>query len=101
MTPAGRKTRSFTPMPWCSTPPATNKAHGAAWSRAIYQLQKDIGAIYRQELAHGVAQLGYTIERGKDLTFEIAGVPKAVAEALSQRTAAIEARLAGAGQDPR
>ena len=80
---------------------ATQDREGAWRSlepRAIYQLQKDIGAIYRQELAHGVARLGYTIERGKDSTFEIAGVPKEAAEALSQRSAAIEARLAERGK---
>lgn len=65
--------------------------------RAFYQLQKEIGAIYRQELAHGVAELGYHIEPGKDAMFEIAGVPGKVIEALSQRTAAIDARLAERG----
>ena len=65
--------------------------------RALYQLQKQIGAIYRQELAHGVASLGYAIERGKDSTFEIVGVPERVVDALSQRTAAIDARLAERG----
>ncbi len=65
--------------------------------RALYQLQKQIGAIYRQELAHGVASLGYAIERGKDSTFEIVGVPERVIAALSQRTAAIDARLAERG----
>jgi len=65
--------------------------------RAFYQLQKEIGAIYRQELAHCAAQLGYRIEAGKDATFEIAGVPDRVIEALSQRTAAIDARLAERG----
>jgi conjugative relaxase-like TrwC/TraI family protein len=61
--------------------------------RAFYQLQKEIGAIYRQELAHGVAALGYKIEAGKDSLFEIAGVPERAIDALSQRTAAIDARL--------
>ena len=65
--------------------------------RALYQLQKQIGAIYRQELAHGVASLGYAIERGKDSTFEIVGVLERVIDALSQRTAAIDARLAERG----
>jgi len=65
--------------------------------RAFYQLQKEIGAIYRQELAHGVAELGYRIEPGKDAMFEIAGIPDKVIEALSQRTAAIDARLAERG----
>lgn len=65
--------------------------------RAFYQLQKEVGAIYRQELAHGVARLGYRIEPGKDGMFEIAGVPEKVIDALSQRTAAIDARLAERG----
>lgn len=65
--------------------------------RAFYQLQKEIGAIYRQELAHGAAKLGYRIEAGKDAMFEIAGVPEKVIDALSQRTAAIDARLAERG----
>lgn len=65
--------------------------------RAFYQLQKEIGAIYRQELVHGVAELGYRIEPGKDAMFEIAGVPDRVIEAQSQRTAAIDARLAERG----
>ncbi|MBN8805473.1 MAG: relaxase domain-containing protein [Sphingopyxis terrae] len=65
--------------------------------RAFYQLQKEIGAIYRQELAHGVSELGYRIEPGKEAMFEIAGVPDKVIEALSQRTAAIDARLVERG----
>lgn len=65
--------------------------------RAFYQLQKEIGAIYRQELAHGVAALGYRIEAGKDALFEIADVPEKAIEMLSQRTAAIDARLAERG----
>ena len=65
--------------------------------RAFYQLQKEIGAIYRQELAHGAAKLGYRIEAGKDAMFEIAGVPEKVIDALSQRTAAIDARLTERG----
>ena len=65
--------------------------------RAFYQLQKQIGAIYRQELAHGVAELGYRLAPGKDSMFEIAGVPDKAIGALSQRTAAIDARLAQRG----
>jgi len=41
--------------------------------RAIYQLQKQIGAIYRQELALQVRELGYDIEVGKDSLFEDQG----------------------------
>jgi len=66
--------------------------------RAFYQMQKQMGAIYRQELAAEVQRFGYEIERGKDSTFEIAGIGKETLEAFSQRSAAIEARLAERGK---
>ncbi len=66
--------------------------------RALYQLQKAIGAVYRQELAVGVRALGYSIEQGKDSLFEIKGVPAAVIRAFSERAAQVEARLAERGQ---
>jgi conjugative relaxase-like TrwC/TraI family protein len=66
--------------------------------RAFYQMQKQMGAIYRQELAAEVQRLGYEIERGKDSTFEIGGVGAETLEAFSQRSAAIEARLAERGK---
>lgn len=66
--------------------------------RALYQLQKAIGAVYRQELAVGVRALGYGIEQGKDSLFEIKGVPAAVIRAFSERAAQVEARLAERGQ---
>ena len=65
--------------------------------RAIYQLQKQIGAIYRQELALKVRELGYEIETGKDSLFEIKGVSGAVIAAFSTRSAEIEAALAERG----
>lgn len=67
--------------------------------RAFYQMQKQLGAIYRQELADEVQRLGYKIERGKDSTFEIAGIGETTLEAFSQRSAAIEARLAERGKN--
>ena len=67
--------------------------------RAFYQMQKQMGAIYRQELAAEVQRLGYAIERGKDSTFEIAGIGEETLEAFSQRSAAIEARLAERGKN--
>lgn len=66
--------------------------------RALYQLQKAIGAVYRQELAIGVRALGYAIERGKDSAFEIKGVCADVIRAFSERAAQVEARLAERGQ---
>lgn len=65
--------------------------------RAFYQLQKQLGAIYRQELADEVQRLGYQIDRGQESTFEIAGIDEATLDAFSQRSAAIEARLAERG----
>ena len=65
--------------------------------RAIYQLQKQIGAIYRQELALKVRELGYEIETGKDSLFEIRGVSAEVMAAFSTRSAEIEAALAERG----
>lgn len=66
--------------------------------RALYQLQKSIGAIYRQELALGVRGLGYEIETGKESMFEIKGVSPEVIRAFSERAAQVEARLAERGQ---
>lgn len=66
--------------------------------RALYQLQKAIGAVYRQELAVGVRELGYEIEAGKDSLFEIMGVPADAIKAFSERAAQVEARLAERGQ---
>lgn len=61
--------------------------------RAIYQMQKQIGAIYRQELALKVRELGYEIATDKDSMFEIKGVSGEAMAAFSTRSAAIEAAL--------
>jgi conjugative relaxase-like TrwC/TraI family protein len=66
--------------------------------RALYQLQKAIGAVYRQELAVNVRELGYEIEPGKDSLFEIKGVSPQAIKAFSERAAQVEARLAERGQ---
>lgn len=65
--------------------------------RAIYQLQKQIGAIYRQELALKVRELGYEIETAKESMFEIKGVSADVMAAFSTRSAEIEAALGERG----
>ncbi|WP_257547160.1 MobF family relaxase [Sphingopyxis sp. DBS4] len=65
--------------------------------RAVYQLQKQIGAIYRQELALKVRELGYEIEAGKESMFEIKGVSTEVMAAFSTRSAEIEAALGERG----
>ncbi|WP_417595763.1 MobF family relaxase [Parasphingorhabdus sp.] len=66
--------------------------------RAIYQLQKQIGAVYRQELALKIRELGYQIETAKESMFEMKGVSKDVINAFSGRSAAIEDRLAERGK---
>lgn len=77
------------------------KGEDGAWRslepRAIYQLQKQIGAIYRQELALKMRELGYEIETGKDSLFEIKGVSGEVIGAFSTRSAEIEAALGERG----
>lgn len=65
--------------------------------RAIYQLQKQIGAIYRQELALKVRELGYEIAPGKESMFEIKGVSADAMSAFSTRSAEIEAALGERG----
>jgi len=65
--------------------------------RAIYQLQKQIGAIYRQELALKVRELGYEIEVGKESMFEIKAVSADVMAAFSTRSAEIEVALGERG----
>ncbi|WHO39433.1 MobF family relaxase [Sphingobium sp. AP49] len=65
--------------------------------RALYQLQKQIGAIYRQELALKVRELGYEIDAGKESLFEIRHVPAGVIDAFSTRSAQIEAALVERG----
>ena len=79
---------------------ATRGENGAWRSlepRAIYQLQKQIGAIYRQELALKVRELGYEIDTAKESMFEIKGVSADVMAAFSTRSAQIEAALAERG----
>ncbi|GGB55901.1 MobF family relaxase [Blastomonas aquatica] len=79
---------------------ATQAADGSWRSlepRAIYQLQKQIGAIYRQELALNVRELGYEIEAARDSMFEIRGVSADVIAAFSTRSAQIEAALGERG----
>ena len=62
----------------------------------LYECQKLIGAIYRNELAAGLARIGYAIEKTHaDGRFEIAGVSREVIRAFSTRRAEIEAAMAG------
>jgi conjugative relaxase-like TrwC/TraI family protein len=67
-------------------------------SRPLYQLQKAIGEVYRQELAVGVRRLGYKIDVGKESMFEIRGLSAALLDAFSERAQQVEAHLAARGQ---
>ena len=65
----------------------------------LYESKMLIGALYRAELARGLEELGYAIEKTHaDGRFEIAGVPRQVIEAFSTRRAEIEAAMEGRGQ---
>ncbi len=62
----------------------------------LYAAKMLLGALYRAELARGLARLGYRIEKTHaDGRFEIAGVSREVVEAFSTRRAAVEAAMAG------
>lgn len=60
--------------------------------REMMRWQKVIGAAYRSELAEGLRQMGYAIERDGD-AFLLAGISKDVESEFSQRRQQIEERL--------
>ena len=63
-------------------------------NEGLYARQKLIGMLYRNELAAGLAKLGYGIEKTHaDGRFEIAGVSRSAIEAFSTRRAEIEAAM--------
>ena len=67
----------------------------------LYECQKLIGALYRNELAAGLTRLGYDIEKTHaDGRFEIAGVSREAIRAFSTRRAEIEAPWPSAGSAP-
>ena len=70
----------------------------------LYASKMLIGALYRAELARGLEEFGYSIEKTHaDGRFEIAGgpgrspVPRSIVEAFSTRRAEIEAAMAAQG----
>ena len=64
-------------------------------NEGLYERQKLIGMLYRNELARGLLRLGYDIEKTHaDGRFEIGGVSRTVVEAFSTRRAEIEAAMA-------
>ena len=67
-------------------------------NEGLYAKQKLIGMLYRNELAAGLARLGYDVEKTHpDGRFEIAGVPREAIEAFSTRRAEIEAAMEARG----
>ena len=63
-------------------------------NEGLYERQKLIGMLYRNELARNLVELGYGIEKTHaDGRFEIAGVSREVVEAFSTRRAEIEAAM--------
>ena len=67
-------------------------------NEGLYAKQKLIGMLYRNELAAGLAKLGYRLEKTHaDGRFEIAGVPREAIEAFSTRRAEIEAAMEARG----
>jgi Ti-type conjugative transfer relaxase TraA len=54
------------------------------------------GALYRSELAHGLREIGFAIERDGS-SFRIAGIPERLVEQWSSRRAEIEAALQAKG----
>ena len=67
-------------------------------NEGLYRRQKLIGMIYRNELARGLARIGYATEKSHaDGRFEIAGVPRDVIKAFSTRRAKIEKAMTERG----
>ena len=63
-------------------------------NEGLYERQKLIGMLYRNELARGMSGLGYGIEKTHaDGRFELSGVSRDVVEAFSTRRAEIEAAM--------
>ena len=60
----------------------------------LYGAKMLLGALYRSELARGLKDLGYRLEKTHaDGRFEIAGVPREAIEAFSSRRTEIEAAM--------
>ncbi|MDD9993020.1 MAG: relaxase domain-containing protein, partial [Rhodospirillales bacterium] len=84
--------------PRCGGTPRSGKWRTMA-NEKLYASKMLIGALYRAELARGLEELGYAVEKTHaDGRFETAGVPRQVIEAFSTRRAEIEAAMEGRGQ---
>jgi len=72
---------------------------GSLSNEALYGAQKLLGAIYDSELAANLRGLGYRIEATEGGRWEVAGFTRDQLEHFSQRSKAIEERLARFGLD--
>lgn len=73
---------------------------GTLESRKLFRQQKQLGALYRAELAARLRTMGYSIEPTKGGEFEIAGVPRELCRELSSRhdqVAGNRRQIAGSG----
>ena len=67
-------------------------------NETLYTRKMLTGMVYRSELAYGLEELGYRVEKTHaDGRFEIAGVPRGVIDAFSTRRAEIEAAMEARG----
>ena len=73
----------------------TNREAGAPMAsletRAMFAEQMTAGQVYRNELAHGLRQLGHEVDFDpRSGLFEIRGVPEALIDSMSRRAAQID-----------
>jgi conjugative relaxase-like TrwC/TraI family protein len=75
-----------------------DRSWGALDGRHFYHWKLAAGALYRAELARGLMEMGFSIERTRDDgLFEMAGVPADLCSAFSARRTEIEAILGSHG----
>ena len=71
---------------------------GALESKPFYNAKMVAGAYYRAELAHQLEEMGFRVERTKNRTFEVKGIPRTLTDTFSQRRAEIRTALAESGE---
>lgn len=75
---------------------ATDGSIKSLESQKFWACQKEIGAVYRAELAESMKELGFSIERDKQ-AFRLIGSPEDLEKEWSKRREMIEARMAETG----
>lgn len=71
---------------------------GTILSKPFYRAKMQAGALYRAELANRLVKMGFELKRD-GTSFEIVGVPPALAETFSKRRREIEETLSEKGQE--